>query len=1020
MRISEFAVRNVPFMLVVFVLMTAMGFSAWQKIARTEDPYFPIPAFSVVAIYPGADPREAEQQLVKPIEDAIHSLDDVKHIDSTSDDSLGIVRVEFEASVDTDKKFDELQREIDGLGRKLPAGVSSLEIHKVNPGLVNIVQYALVSETLPYRTLEDLAEDLKDRFERVSGVREAETWAYPQRELRVELDLKRLADLNLRPLQVLNAVQGENSNVPGGAVETGGRRFNIKTVGSYRDPQEVLDTVIVGTGAAAIRVRDVAQVRWDSGSLDYIARFDGRRAVYVTANQKKDRNIFDTREQLLAAAEEFRKTLPAGVTLELGFDQSRNVDTRLKRLGKDFSIALLLVIVTLLPLGLRAAGIVMVSLPLSLASGLAALYFAGFSLNQLSIAGFVIALGLLVDDSIVVTENIARHLREGLPPDEAAIRATKQISLAILGCTATLMFAFLPLLALPGNSGKFIRSMPLAVLFTVGASLLVALTMIPFLASRLLPRDEDHEGNAVLRWLMRGIHGIYAPILQRALAHPIRTVLLSSLGCLAVAGLIPLMGQSLFPKADTPQFMVQLNLPNGSSLSSTDALLRRVEKLMLAQPEVAHVLSNVGHGNPQIYYNIFPRELSANYGDLFVQLKHYDANKTRAFYERMRRQLDDFSGADIVLKEFENGPPIEAPIALRIIGPDLETLRQLAARLEAVMRDTPGVRDIVNPLRRSRLDLHLDVDTGKAGLLGVSPLELSQDVRLAVAGLSAGEFRVGNGDSYPIVLRAPMSPRPDLSTLQDLHIGSSSGAQIPLAQLAELKLSDSPPRIYRRNRERAVSLTAYTAAGYNTEQLTLGLLKKLDAMQLPEGYRYEAGGELQGRQDSFAGFGTAIMVAVGGILAILVLEFGSFRSTLIVATVIPLGVMGGILMLFLCGYDISFTAVIGFIALIGIEIKNSILLVDFTNQLRAEGKGLDEAIAEAGQIRFLPILLTSVTAIGGMLPLALQDSPLYSPMALVIIGGLISSTLAGRLVTPVMYKLLPPSLPRPQLPRVTV
>lgn len=1020
MRISEFAVRNSAFMLVAFTLLIALGISAWQKIARTEDPYFPISAFSVVLVYPGADPREVEQQVIKPVEDAIHGLDDVKEIISTSDDSLGIVRVEFEAHVDTDKKFDELQREVDGLARTLPAGVSSVEIHKVNPGNVNIVQYALISESLSYRTLEDLAEDLKDRFERVSGVRKSETWAYPQRELRVELDLKRLADLNLRPLQVLNAVQSENTSVPGGAVDTGGRRFNIKTVGSYRNPEQVLDTVVVGTGAQAIRVRDVAQVRWDSGSLDYIARFDGKRAVYVTAYQKKDRNIFDTRGQLLDEAEAFRKTLPAGVSLELGFDQSRNVDKRLQRLSKDFLIALTLVIITLLPLGLRAAGIVMVSLPLSLATGLAALYFAGFSLNQLSIAGFVIALGLLVDDSIVVTENIARHLRMGLPPDQAAIRATKQISLAVLGCTATLLFAFLPLLALPGNSGKFIRSMPLAVVFTVLASLLVALTVIPFLASRVLPRDAEHEGNAVLQFLMRGIHGIYAPLLQKALARPVRTVLLSSVGCLLVAGLIPVMGQSLFPKADTPQFVIQVSTPNGSSLDRTDAVLRKVEDLLQKQPEVQHVLSNIGHGNPQIYYNIFPHEYAANYAETFVQLKSYEPHRTPAFYDRLRRELDNIAGADIVLKEFENGPPLEAPIALRVIGPDLDTLRQLAAQVETLMHDTPGVRNINNPLRRSRLDLHLDVDTGKAGLLGVSPLELSQNVRLAVAGLSAGDFRVANGDSYPIVLRAPMSPRPSLEVLQGLHIGTSSGAQVPLAQLAELKLSDSPPRIYRRNRERAVSITAYTETGFNTEVLTNVLLKKMAALELPGGYRYEAGGELQGRKDSFAGFGTAITVAVAGILAILVLEFGSFRSTLIVATVIPLGVMGGVLMLFLCGYNLSFTAVIGFIALIGIEIKNSILLVDFTNQLREQGKPLDEAIAEAGEIRFLPILLTSVTAIGGMLPLAVQNSPLYSPMALVIIGGLISSTLIGRLVTPVMYKLLPPRLQQTQLPQVTV
>ena len=313
-------------------------------------------------------------------------------------------------------------------------------------------------------------------------------------------------------------------------------------------------------------------------------------------------------------------------------------------------------------------------------------------------------------------------------------------------------------------------------------------------------------------------------------------------------------------------------------------------------------------------------------------------------------------------------------------------------------------------IRDRRVDLQLDLDRAKAGLLGVTPIEFDRTVRLALAGLEAGEFREADGDSYPIVLRAPMHEQPGVDALEDLHVRSSSGAQVPLRELAALRLRESPARIERFQRERSVMLTAYTRAGTNTEQVTWDLARELDGIDWPDGYRYVVGGEVESRQESFEGFGTAILVAVFGILAVLVLEFGSFKSTLIVAGVVPLGVMGGLVMLWLSGYSLSFTAMIGFIALTGIEIKNSILLVDFTNQLRARGKGLDDAIAEAGEIRFLPILLTSVTAIGGMIPLATQGAALYSPMALVIIGGLITSTLIGRLVTPVMYKLLPPNI----------
>lgn len=1010
MKISDFSVRNPQFTVLIFLLLVALGLNAWRDMPRTEDPHFPISAFQVITIYPGADPQEIERQIAEPIEDALNRLDDVKDIISTSADSVGVVFIEFDGGVDVDKKFDDLNRELGSVRGQLPAGISSLEVKRINPGYTNIVQLALVSDSVSWHTLGDLADDLQDRLERLPGVRESEVWAFPQRELRVEADFRRMASLNLRLGQLLNALGGRNTNIPGGPVESGSRRFNIQTSGSYDSLDQVRDTVLAGDGSRLLRVGDVADVRWDYGPEEYTARFDGHRAVFVTANQKDGQNIFVTQRAIEAALLEFERTLPAEVKLERGFDQSRNVDHRLKRLGADFAVAIVLVMLTLLPLGLRAAGIVMVSIPLSLATGLAALYFAGYSLNQLSIAGFVVALGLLVDDSIVVVENISRYLRMGHPREEAAMLATRQISLAVLGCTATLLFAFLPLMALPGNAGNFIRSLPLSVIFTVLASLFVALTIIPFLASRVLPLHEAAEGNAVLRVLMRLIHRFYSPWLRRALARPRTTVAIAAVLFALSILLVPAIGFSVFPKANTPQFNVEIKLPNGSSLAKTDSVLRQVEQLLLKQPEISHVMANLGHGNPKIYYNLFPREFNSSYAELFVQLKRYQARETNALFERLRRDFDRIPGAEIMLKEFENGPPMDAPIAIRVIGDDLAQIKHLAAEVERLIAETPGTRDVGNPLRRSRVDMDLGIDTTKAGLLGIAPLELNQAVRAAFAGLSIGEFREADGDTYPIVVRGPLQGRPTIEAMQGLHVGTSSGAQVPLAQLTTARLTESPTAIYRYQRQRSVLITAHPQKGYNTEKLTQEIIDQLDAYEWPAGYRYKVAGEVESREESFAGFGTAILVTVFGILAILVLEFGSFKSTLIVATVVPLGVMGGLLMLFITGYNLSFTAMVGFIALTGIEIKNSILLVDFTNQLREEGVPLDEAIARAGEIRFLPILLTSVTAIGGLTPLALQQSTLYSPMAWVLIGGLISSTLIGRLVTPVMYKLVPPAL----------
>jgi multidrug efflux pump subunit AcrB len=570
-------------------------------------------------------------------------------------------------------------------------------------------------------------------------------------------------------------------------------------------------------------------------------------------------------------------------------------------------------------------------------------------------------------------------------------------------------------------------------LFTILASFFIALTIIPFLASRLLRGDvrrqprqpwlaaplarfralldrADHVADRVLAAMMRGIHRIYGPALRWGLSRP-RTTLAAALSVFALSLLlVPWIGFSLFPTADIPQFRVRIETADGASLAETDRALRFVEKKLAETPGIRWWFSNLGKENPRIYYNVLSRVASANLAEVFAELERDTPARTERLLDGLRVAFAGYPAARISINQFENGPPIAAPIEIRIFGPDLDTLRALAADVEKLIKGVPGTRDVVNPLRLSRTDIDLHVDSEKAALFGVPSIEADRTVRLAIAGLVAGQFRDPDGDEYDITLRLPVGARPTLDMLKSVQVSSVTGRQVPLAQIIDPQFRSAPNVIKRYNRERAVAVTAHPATGYSTDELTGTVLAKLKAMTWPPGYRYVAAGEIEAREESFAGLGVAMLVAVFGILAVLVLEFGSFRSMLIVFGVVPLGITGGLVALFLTGYTLSFTSMIGMIALVGIEIKNSILLVDFTNQLRAAGKALDDAIAEAGEVRFLPILLTSLTAIGGLTPLALQGSGLYSPLAIVIIGGLISSTLLARLVTPVMYKLLPPAI----------
>jgi len=1006
MNLIDFAVRRWQITLVLFALLSAIGISAFIGIPRSVDPHFTGPNVLVIVTQPGADPTDMEQTVAKPIEDVLQGLDNIDHVESTSTDSTAIIAAEFSWETDPEKHYDEVVREVNAIRSELPSSVTRIEFRKFRTTEAAVLQFALVSETASFRRLEKIAKDLRERLNQVGGVRGTRVWGIPTPELRVAIDPGRLAQLGLPVSNVTDALRNGGSDLPPGAVQSGDQRYNVEAGGAFRSVAEVGAVPVRASDGRVIRVRDVATVGWGYQERPTYTRYNGKRAIWVTLTQKDGLNVLDIQKAALATAETFRAQLPPDVRLEAGFDQSRDISVKLGYLARDFAIALALVLLTLLPLGFRASLVVMVSVPLSLAIGCAVLAFAGFTLNQLAISGFIISLGLLVDDSIVVVENIARRLREGEERTTAAINGTRQIAVAVIGCTAVLLLAFLPLAFLPEGSGKFVRSLPVAVFGTVAGSLLVSLTVVPFLASRILPRNQPEHGNRALRAINSGIHRFYAPALHWSLTHPRRAMLAATALCAASFGLIPLIGTSLFPDADTPYFLVQVTAPEGAALAQTDRAVRFVEAELAREPQVKSVLANVGRTNPQIFYNMQSNDQRTNIGGVLAVLDEWHPRDGPALIERLRARFATNPDAQIVVKIFQNGPPVDAPIAMMLRGPDLAVLKTIAGQAEAAMRAVPGTRDINNPVAVDRTRLDLNVDADKAALLGVAPGVVRRSVRLALVGEAAGRFRDAEGDSYNVVVRLPLAETQPVSALNAIYVPSTNGGAVPLRQIASPRLGSAPSRISREYQSRQVDISAQVQPGFLTAKVNADVVAALAKIPLPSGYRFVEGGEADASARAFGGLGPIIAFAIFGILGVLVIEFGRFRETAVVAGVIPLGIVGGIVALYLSGNSISFTAVIGFVALIGIEIKNSILLVDFTTQLRADGMALRDAIEKAGEIRFLPVLLTSVTAIGGLLPLALSGSGLYGPLAWVIIGGLVSSTILSRVVTPVMYLLL--------------
>jgi multidrug efflux pump subunit AcrB len=515
-----------------------------------------------------------------------------------------------------------------------------------------------------------------------------------------------------------------------------------------------------------------------------------------------------------------------------------------------------------------------------------------------------------------------------------------------------------------------------------------------------------------MRLLKRGVDATYSRLVKWSLRH-VWVALLVSFGLFAASlTLFPIIGFKLFPDSEKPIFLVDIQMPDQTSIERSDEIARMVEDSLATEPLIHSFTTNVGKGNPRIYYNVPQQREKSDFAQVFIQLDS-DAAPTqkKQLINTLRSRFADFPYAKVEIEDFVQGPPINSPIEVKIFGSDPEQLAIISANVEARLKKMPGSVYVANDMDLPKTDIKVQIDRDRARSLGLLTADIDQTIRLAVAGLEVGTYTDEEDEDYSILLTATDADYPGLAVLENVYVNNRMGTPIALDQFASLTFESSAKSIKRFNKNRYATITANTQEGVLANDVLAEFLPELDAYDWPEGYYYQLGGEAASEGEAFGGnFAVVVILSIFLFLAVLILQFKTFKGTIIVLSVIPLGVVGGITMLWLTGNPMSFVAILGFIGLAGIEVKNSILLVDFTNQLREEGMELLPAIEKAGDLRFVPVLLTAVTAIGGLLPLAISANPLISPLALVLIGGLLSSTLLSRIITPVLYKLIPPAV----------
>ncbi|MGN8055697.1 efflux RND transporter permease subunit [Pedobacter sp. 22163] len=1013
MKITNFAVKNYQFTLIIFVLVAVVGLLTLFTMPRSEDPTTHPPQYLVTVIYPGTSPKDMEEQVVKPIENKIYGLENIDKILTTVEDGVAAIQIKFKYGVDVDNKYQEISTEINALKNgELPKDIYQIKTEKIASSDVKIIQVALISNTASSKILRDNADKLKTQLEKITNLREVKYTGMPEQEIRIDMQLDKLAQLKIPLNLVIGSLQSEAADIPGGSINIDSKVFNVKTSGKFKNVEDVANTIIYNSNGKIIYLKDVAHVSYMDGTINHITRINGQRCILVTSSMKNNVDISQVKKEYTPVLEQFSQTLPQNIKMVKNFDQADMVSKRLGHLGFDFGLAILLVVVTLLPLGFRPSLIVMISIPLSLALGLIAMNLLGFSLNQLSIVGLVVALGLLVDDSIVVVENIERWLREGHSRKDAILKGTKQIGAAVVGCTATLVIAFLPLAFLPDMAGEFIRSLPMAIITSVLASMIVALTLVPFIGSKILKTHTHGEGNYFLKKLQGFLTWSYRGIMPLALKWPKVTISISiALSVLAFL-LFPLAGFKLFPTSEKPMFLINIKMPLQANIPESDKAAKLVEMELKKHKEIVYYTSNVGKGNPQIYYNVHQQDIKPDFAQIFVQLEEETSpNDKTELIKTLRSKFTDFPYAKIEVKDFEQGTPIEANIVVRVFGENQDTLRSLSFKVEELLRKHPGTFFINNELNAYKSDVKIKIDKAKARTLGVLTSDIDKVIRLAVAGLTVGDYIDDRGDSRNVVITIPRDKFSNLNALKNLYVNNIQGAPIQIDQIATIGLETSPTAINHFNKSRFAKVTSLTKDNVLANDILKDIVPELNKLKMPKGYYYKLSGEAESEGDALGGnFLSVIILSTFLFIAVLLLQFKTFKGIIIVLSIIPLGVLGGVIFLLMTGNPMSLVSIIGFIGLSGIQVKNSLLLVDFTNQLREDGKSIDEAIHIAGETRFLPVVLTSITAICGLIPIAMNPNPQIAPLAIVLIGGLISSTILSRIVTPVMYKLIPPQL----------
>ena len=1015
MKLADVSIERPVFATMMILALIVLGLFSYLKLNVDQFPDVDIPYVTVTTVLRGAGPEQIETDVTKKIEDAVNPVAGLDHIQSTSQEGLSIVIIQFKLEVDGRVAAQEVREKVSAARANLPTEIEDPVITRYDPASLPIMQLT-VSGNRSEKDITTYTKDvIKKRLENVPGVGSVNLVGGDEREIEVEVDAARLRGYNLSIQDVVQGVAMANQEVPAGNLVQGPRQLLLRTMGKFTSVDDFNKVIVASPGGKPVHLADIATVSDGVKERTSFARVDGKRAVGLNILKQSGSNTVRVADAVRGQIDRLKKELPADVQITMAKDNSTFIRDSVNDVLFDilYGGLLAVIVVYLFLANARPTIISAIALPTSIIASFIIMYALNFTLNVMSLMALSLAVGLLIDDAIVVIENIYRHMHEGATPKEAAKAATSEIGLAVMATTFTIVAVFIPVAFMSGIVGRFFYQFGITVAVSVLVSLFVAFTLTPMLASRWLrPQDEDlsNEGNILRRGLFffnqffDKMSKRYRSAIAWSLAHR-RMTLIFALGLFAFSFvLMRFLGSEFFPESDQSEFTVGVNASPGTSLDQTAAICERIETVMRKRPEVTTLLTTIGAGNDPI-----------TKGNILVKLLKKAERKKgiKQIMAEVRRDLRDLPGANLSILVSQGPGGGTKPVVMSVRGEDLSKLEQLGDKVERIVRTTPGAVDVENSLETSKPEIRIRIDREKASDLGLNVGLIAASIRALVDGAVATQYAEG-GEQYDVRVQLRKEDRTSLENVGNLTIKSSKDTRdlqkiiVPISYVASVKQGSGPSKINRYDRQREIRIDANTS-GRTLGEVLAGIQKQTAGISLEPGYSIGVTGSGEMQAESFQNILISLVLGIVFVYIVLAAQFENFWYPFSIMLALPMSLIGAVIALLVFGSAISIISLIGIIMLMGLVTKNGILLVDYTGVLRDRGMKRTEALVEAGATRLRPILMTTFAMIFGMVPIAFsvsEGSEFRSPMGQAVIGGLVTSTLLTLFVVPVVYSLI--------------